>query len=77
MKGPYIESKSWVPIEAYFLALQNVACNFYWAFINALKVFSLNFKFLKTAPTMKGLICFTEGSIVMDVVGFVSFNSGV
>lgn len=36
LKGPWILSKSWVPIEAYFLALQKVACNFSWALINDL-----------------------------------------
>ena len=36
LKGPYILSISWVPIEAYLRALQKVACNFSWALINAL-----------------------------------------
>lgn len=36
LNGPLILSKSCVPIDAYFLALQKVACNFYWAFMKAL-----------------------------------------
>ena len=69
LNGPSIESKSWVPIDAYFLSLQNVAWSFYWAEKNALDVFSSNLMFLKIAPTTNGLICFTEESTVMDHLG--------
>ncbi len=36
LNGPLILSKSWVPMDAYFLALQKVACNFYCALIKDL-----------------------------------------